>query len=253
MLLAFADESDAGQIQKGVFTVSGYCAFQSQWATFVDAWASVLDGDPAFRQVGYFKSSALHSHKWRKQYSITKGDANRVHAKLVSVIQTQPILFSVIATLRCEDWNRIIRQGVVGEAEWVNNPYYFCYHAFCAITLRHVHALGIVGDQVDFIFDNKDAISDRANELFRWIREAPELHPTIKNLMGLAESGLDTALPPLQAADILASRVMHYCMKPVSRRRSESLQAISWSGDRNITVHLPPSHFEKFMTGFSEH
>jgi hypothetical protein len=250
MLRAFADESEPGSISAGVFNVSGYVAFPCQWESFADEWNSANEHDPAFKNVGFYKSSALHSQRWRKEHGITKGDANRMESKLVPIIQHQPILFSAVATLDCKDWLEVIRQSPIGDSQWANHPYYFCYQVFCAITLRHVYDLGIVGDQVDFVFDYKDAISDRANEMFALVRDDVALDPIVRGLMGVAEPGFDNKLPPLQAADILASRVLHYCRNPMSARKQKSLLAISGVRERNRTAHLKRTHFEKYLAGF---
>lgn len=252
MLQAFADESDAGTMDRGVFTVSGYVGFPLHWTSLSARWDEVIQGDEAFKKIGYFKSSALTSNAWRKEHGITKGDANRLHEKLIPVIQTSDILFSAIATLRCEDWHDVIAKGPLGKAEWVNNPYYFCYHVFCSGVLRKVHELQIAGEQVDFVFDNKDAISDRANEMFRWLRDESDLSPVIKNLMGDAIPGDDKKLAPLQIADVLSHRVKESFMQSRNKKLQERLLSIAWQGDRNITIRLHRSNFERFVSGYVE-
>ena len=119
-----------------------------------------------------------------------------MESKLVPILQTAPIQFSVVTTLDCKDWKTVIKDSPLGDHPLVNHPYYFCYQAFCAITYRKIHDMGIVGDQVDFVFDYKDAISDRANELFGQVRDELNKLPYVCGMIGMAQPGDDKKLPP---------------------------------------------------------
>jgi hypothetical protein len=253
MLMAFADESDAGSKVTGILTVTGYVGFYKSWEKFAQQWDDVIKQDPNFSKIGYFKSIALRSNKWLKEHGVTKGDANRVHQKLIPIIQRWYQEFSVVATISCEDHAKIIVPGPLGTHPWLNHPYYFCYHAFVSAALWHAASrLNIKNDQIDFVFDRNAPVTDRANEMFRAIREGPGISPIIKELMGEAIPGDDKKLPPLQAADLLAGRVKDHCMKPRNVKLYRNVLAISGSGKHNVTCHLRSRHLKRFTGSFSE-
>lgn len=64
LLCMLRDESDAGNRTSGIFTVSGYVAFATQWSEFAEQWQRALKQEPSF---AYFKSAAVYSNKWRKE------------------------------------------------------------------------------------------------------------------------------------------------------------------------------------------
>lgn len=247
MLRAFADESDAGSKTKGVLTVSGYVGFCVKWEQFSEEWNTAVCSNDAFSRVGYFKAIALKSAKWRKEHNVTKGDVNQVHQKLIPIIQKWYQSYSVVATVSCEDHAKIIVPSRFGNDPWLAHPYYFAYHVFVSTALYHaVSEIGILGDRMDFVFDRNEPITDRANEMFRHIRNSPDLDPKYSDMMGDAIPGDDTKLPPLQAADVLASRAKDHCREPHNRKISRNLLAISGSGNENVTWHLRHKNLLEF-------
>ena len=195
----------------------------------------------------YFKMEAVYSKKWQKNHNVTRGAANAKLAKFIPLIQKSYILFSCISTLSCTDHAEVIRNSEFGGDPWLSNPYYFCYHDFVARALFHAARLGIVGDQMDFVFDRNGVITDRANEMFQWIRNLPELSRDIASMMGDAVPGCDKKLPPLQAADILAYRVMEHCANPSNRKVHSRLLGISGTGDCNVTHHWRREGLQSFL------
>ena len=100
-----------------------------------------------------------------------------------------------------------------------------------------------MGDQVDFVFDDNDALFDDANTLFRELRQGQD--EPYKSILGEAIPGNNERLKPLQVADLLAARAKDYCLNPIEETE-QLLRAIAGHGERNATKHFKRDDLEKF-------
>jgi hypothetical protein len=75
-----------------------------------------------------------------------------------------------------------------------------------------VRDLGIVGDQVDFVFDRENELFDNANDLLRRTRRF--FDPALFHMCGDAIQRDEDRVLPLQAADLIAGVAKDHCNDP---------------------------------------
>ena len=231
MLRAHVDESSSGG-RDGIFVIAGYVGFPSQWDDFINPWGSTLGAPPA---VPYFRMSSFRDPEWRRQHSITKEQAQAKEDALAECLRDK-FLFSTTCTVSKADFDNTIRphaRRIGNKDTWLKTPYNLCFQWLVTITLIKLGKLGIVGDIVDFVFDDNDALFDDANKMFRELKRT-QAEP-YRGMIGDAIPGNDKRLYPLQAADLFAGRMKDYCMEPVNKSKKDLVYTVSGRGDSNVT------------------
>jgi hypothetical protein len=242
MLRAYVDESSSGD-SHGRFVIAGFVAFCHEWEDFTELWAAVLAAPPS---VPYFRMSSFRSEKWRKEHGITKEQAGSKLDDLTALIKDPYFLFSTIVSISQDDYSELIGPQARRfrlDNTWLTTPYNYCLQRLVAITTWKINKLGICGDQIDFVFDDNDALFDDANRLFRELRKGQD--EPYRSIIGDAIPGNDQTLKPLQVADLFAARVKDYCVNP-TEESTRLLRTISGRGDRNATKHLKRSDLQSF-------
>jgi hypothetical protein len=244
MLRAYVDESSPAD-GHGRFVIAGYVSFCHEWEDFTDLWASTLAAAPA---VPYFRMASFRDKKWREEHGITKEEADAKTEALASLIREPYFLFSCACSISHDEFREIItpqaRRFRLGRLTWLKTPYNMVFQRLVRIVLWKIIKLGIVGDQVDFVFDDNDALFDDANKLRRELRTT--LNEPYRSLLGEVIPGDNEKLKPLQVADLLAARLKDHCVDPKNIALETLLREITGKGDKNATRHLSRSEVEAF-------
>lgn len=245
MLRAFLDGSGPGHAN-GIYVMAGYVAFCSTWADIAGQWDTSLNLKPAIPK---FRMASARDPKWRGKHGITEFQMeSRIHK--LSILVTPPrTLFSVVCSVSEPEFERIVvESGIRGNKavrkavgkECFKTAYSFLFQNVIARTLWHIHKLGIVGDQVDFVFDRENEKFDDAKRLLQELRT--NLPIEIRNTLGDAVQRDDDKVLPLQAADLIAARSKDQCNDEHNQKLRRAIVALAGTGDNNVTLHLREKH-----------
>jgi hypothetical protein len=164
---------------------------------------------------------------------------------LSGLVRPPGTLFSVICSIHEPEFNEIVKESQIRGDKGVravlgkhtfNTAYAMLFHNTIAQVLNHVRHLGIVGDQVDFVFDRENELFDNANALLRKMR--PTLEPDIRCLLGDAVQRDEDHVLPLQAADLIAARSKDQCNDPNNQKFRDSVSDLAGTSDFNTTCHI---------------
>ncbi len=184
MLKAYIDGSGDGA---PVLVLAGYIGTAEQWAAFTDDWDDKLKqaGLSRFKMCEMLNQPEIAGWFYRTiEEHVSAGVACAVpRGALIEVAQ---------------------RLGIEGIDRRFSNPYYFAVRAIINMTAQHQTKMGF-HEPIDFIFDNQNPGEERAiRDAWHYYLDGPITDDVRKLTGALPQFGKDEALPPLQAADLLA-------------------------------------------------
>src|SRR5271154_263133 len=241
MLNAFFDGSGPGH-HNGRYVLAGFVAFCPTWADISERWATVLEETPSIPK---FKLSLSRSKEWRDKVGITEDQMQVKIAHLSELVAPPKTLFSVLTSISESDFRKVVADTKVQGNKQLRAPlgkyafktaYMLSFHNAVFITLQKIKKLGIVGDQVDFVFDRENELFDNANALLRNMRRFFE--PDSYAMLGDAVQRDEDNVLALQAADLIAGITKDHCNDPENPELRKQLISLTGSGDNNITRHL---------------
>jgi hypothetical protein len=189
MLQACVDGSGTGDPR--LFVLAGGIATVEQWAAFSAEWQERLNMRPLLE---CFKQSEMVQSPERLERS---GWFERVLRDHVTAL--------ISCAIRTDELVKVVREikwpVKVVNADKLENPYYFAFHAIMNKLAQHQVQLGISGP-VDFIFDEE---GEKKNTLEAWDRIKLSVTPQVRKLMGSTPIYRnDKQFLPLQGADLFA-------------------------------------------------
>ena len=251
MLNAFFDGSGPGH-NNGRYAMAGFVAFCPTWADIADDWARVRDETPAIPK---FKLSLSRSKEWRDQVGICEDQMGAKIERFSALVAPPKTLFSVVTSISESEFKQVIAEtGVLGNKQLrstlgkftFKTAYTFLFHNVVALTLDKIQRLGIVGDQVDLVFDRENELFDGANSLLRKTRRF--FDPSFYAMLGDAVQRDEDKVLPLQAADLIAGRVKDHCNDPQNVELRSRLVEITGTGDHNITRHISEQYIRTVIS-----
>jgi hypothetical protein len=254
MLNAFVDGSGPGH-NNGRYVMAGYVAFCPIWSDIAERWEQTLAETPSIPK---FKLTLSRNKEWRDQVGITEDQMERKIALLSELVTPPKTLFSVICSISEPDFKRVVEETNIKSNKHVRKvlgkyvfktPYATLFHNVVARTLNKVRDLGIVGDQVDFVFDRENELFDNANDLLRRTRRF--FDPALFHMCGDAIQRDEDRVLPLQAADLIAGVAKDHCNDPQNMEIRNQLLSLSGKGEHNATLHLTEQHIRNAITAIT--
>ena len=245
MLSAFFDGSGPGH-SNGRYVMAGYVAFCPTWAEIAEQWAGVLAETPSIPK---FKLGLSRSKEWRDQIGIDHDQMKNKVGRLTELVAPPKTLFSVICSISEPDFERVVKEtGIRGNKQVravlgkhaFNTAYTTLFHNVVGRTLGKIRDLGIVGDQVDFVFDRENELFDNANAILRSTRRF--FDPTAFHMCGDAVQRDEDKVLPLQAADLIAGIAKDHCNDPTNPEIRDRILEVAGKGEHNATLHLTEQH-----------
>lgn len=250
MLNAFFDGSGPGH-SDGRYVLAGFVSFCSTWADIAERWESILAETPSIPK---FKLTLSRSKEWRDRVGIREDQMSTKIDRLSELVTPPQTLFSVICSISEPEFRKVVDEAEVRGNKEVRRAlgklafttaYTMLFHNAVARTLLHVKNLGIVGDQVDFVFDRENELFDNANTLLRNMRRF--LDPDLYSMLGDAVQRDEDKVLPLQAADLIAGAAKDQCNDPDNVDLRNRVSLLAGKGDHNVTLHLREKHIRNLI------
>jgi hypothetical protein len=252
MLSAFFDGSGPGH-NNGRYVMAGFVAFCPTWATIAERWAEALADAPPIPK---FKLSLSRNKDWRDKLGVSEDQMNDKIDILSGLVAPPKTLFSVICSISEPEFRLAVDEAEVRGKKDIkqalgkhafNTAYMTLFHQVIGLTLQKIRKLGIVGDQVDFIFDRENELFDNANTLLRNLRRYYD--PETFSLCGDAIQRDEDKVLPLQAADLIAGVAKDQCNDTGNAVPKERLLSIAGTADCNTTVHISEQRIRSIIAG----
>jgi len=201
MLQALVDESEGD----GIFVMAGYLSTTEEWALLFDEW---VESNSIPRRIDYFKYS-----EWRAPggqfYRFSDDERDAKIADLHSLICRRAKL-GISVAVKVSEFNKYWAQGNLPKKQRKIPVRFRSKYALSAFTLmstllKEAPSLGL-DEPIDFVFDNQIQES--------W--KVQDMHDSFRELMSVFGRRVgdtpiyrdDKSFPPLQAADMLAGRML---------------------------------------------
>ena len=250
MLSAFFDGSGPGH-SNGRYVMAGFVSFCPTWGDIAEEWRKILDTRPAIPK---FKMSLARNQEWRESIGITQTQMDDKIEQLSALVQPPRTLFSVICSISQPEFRMIVTEteaqgnkhlrSILGKFTF-KTAYALLFHNAISATLNKIRSLGIVGDQVDFVFDRENELFDNANILLKRTRRF--FDPESYTMLGDAIQRDDDKVLPLQSADLIAALSKDQCNDPENMDLRNKIVKISGTGDYNATFHIREHHIRKLI------
>ena len=195
MLKAFIDESEGDDI----FVMAGYLSSVSEWAAFSDEWEAALLKP---RSIRYFKFAEWKSRPTNEFFRHSAQERDEKIADLYSIIANH-VELSISVALKRSEHKKYFSDKTLKRR--FRSPYFMLSYALISSLSSIAPNLGI-SEGIDFIFDDQVMESWKVQEAwedFRFFRNR------FGSLVGnMPTYGSDLKYLPLQAADMLAGRML---------------------------------------------
>jgi Protein of unknown function (DUF3800) len=202
MLQALVDESEGDDI----FVMAGYLSTAEQWALLFDEW-EIETKSP--KRIEYFKYSEWRAPPGGQFYRFSDDERDEKISNLHSIICKHTML-AISVALKVSEFNKYWSQRHLPKRQRkvpvrFRSKYALAAFALMSTLSKEAPLLGMDGP-IDFIFDNHVKESWKVQELHEAFREVNDmLGRTIGDTPIFRD---DKAFPPLQAADMLAGRML---------------------------------------------
>jgi hypothetical protein len=223
---------DSGSDTTGInFVLGGVVMPSGWWKNWEEEWSGALNAHPKSE---YFKASEVWERDTRKgtPFCLLTDEERRskVDALAEILIHYRPKLLSIHMS-----WNTFNRFGKhYALTADKSNPYFWLYYGIITLGIRQVHGEASP-TPIDWIFDNQNAIGDRAKEYYAIFKSmcTPEVLASLGREPEFAD---EKTVLPLQAADMLAWY-----------RRRDSLKSIYGEWHQRIWDVMGPLHISAIM------
>lgn len=199
LIRAFCDESS-----NGAFLMAGWVAPSETWEPFADRWKLELEKPPTIK---YFK----HYEAKQREGQFEGWEQTAIDEKMLAlakVICAHKPLYGISTGLLVRKLKEDVGRSVIPRKKLrkygiLTEPYEFCFlDTVCRILQVQVERQ--IRERVDFIFDDH-ALFEKCASLYR---EMKEFFPAEqKAIAGTVSPAVDTDVPALQAADLLAGQM----------------------------------------------
>jgi hypothetical protein len=230
---AFADDSGSALGDRRLF-MAGYVGYVTDWERFSDVWQDALNAPPSIEYLEMNEAVGL-----RGQFKNWSESDRDLKLKRFAAIIRQSGLVSFHCSLDRERFNALIPLTPRGF-----NPYFCCCVATFSTVAKFMARNG--GLPIEFIFDRQDGVSADIPFFFDEIRKFME--PDVKAALANPPSfKASKGLPPLQAADMLASE-----LRRQFERDSFGIEHLEVPSVINTKLHAYAELPEKMLEGWGQ-
>jgi hypothetical protein len=196
MLQVFVDESES--VGDDIYVMAGYVSTAENWMQFISEWAEAKSRVP---RIESFKYSECIKQKGQF-YGCSEDTSLDKMAELYDIIGKHAVAY-VTSAVQPKRYKKVFCG--IREPNVVRSSYALLLFTLVTGLMRHMEELGLNGP-VDFIFDNQVMEESKVLDAWYILAEAGMFPQSIIKSCPIFRD--DKEVTPLQAADMLAGRML---------------------------------------------